>query len=116
MKCKTDESYPAVQLLWRVDGALVEEGVDSGVKYTVNHTVEYTDSGAMEAWSSLLLTVDSSVEEVNVSCEVGGVGWEGELSENKVFQVKGKCWDLLIRNTPQEEFTIPKDFKLVNIN
>jgi len=116
VKCKTDESYPAVQLLWRVDGALVEEGVDSGVKYTVNHTVEYTDSGAMEAWSSLLLTVDSSVEEVTVSCEVGGVGWEGELSENKVFQVKGKCWDLLIRNTPQEEFTIPKDFKLVNIN
>ena len=80
LKCKTDESYPAVKLLWRVDGILVEEGVTS--------SIEYTGSGAMEAWSSLALTVDDddSSKEVTVTCEVEGQ--ETKLSHKTTYKIQ----------------------------
>lgn len=105
VKCRTDESYPASKLLWRANGMLVEEGVNS--------SIEYTDSGAMEAWSSLFITPESA-GEVTVTCEVEGQ--EEVLRDEKIFKVNGKCWELLLRENSDKEFLIPQGFQFVDIN
>ena len=84
---------------------LVEEGVNS--------SIEYTDSGAMEAWSSLFITPESA-GEVTVTCEVEGQ--EEVLRDEKIFKVNGKCWELLLRENSDKEFLIPQGFQFVDIN
>ena len=106
LKCKTDESYPASKLIWRVDGIIQEDGV--------NASIEYTESGGKEAWSELVMRPDDASDEVTVTCEVESQ--DEELRDEKMFKVKEKCWELLIRGSSEEEFSIPEGFVLVDID
>ena len=106
LKCRTDECYPAPRLLWRVGGVLQEEGV--------THTTEYTEGGAVEAWSDIIITLDDEDDEVTVTCEVEG--HESELRDEKNFKVKGICWKVLLRENSEEEFSVPEGFQFVELN
>ena len=79
----------------------------------VTHTTEYTEGGAVEAWSEIIITINDAEDEVTVTCEVEGQ--ESELKDEKIFKVKGICWKLLIRENSDTKFSVPEGFQLVEL-
>ena len=76
--CSSDSSSPGVELSWKLNGEIVNEGVEN--------TAEIKD-GSTVARSTLLLSVDSSSPQATLLCFVPGHALQ--LNTQKLVKISG---------------------------
>ena len=76
--CSTDPSFPSVNLRWKVNGILVEEGAETDI-YEKDHSAIST--------SSFRLSMHGSASQVTLVCFVEGM--PRELQKQKLIKIKG---------------------------
>ena len=127
--CSTDESFPSVNLRWKLNGKLVEEGVEA--------STDEKDDGYISS-STFRWTTDGSAAQATLICFVEGMAMElhrqklvkilGNFQSNQlslILHVPGgqeqdtrreEVWQVVLRETEEEEFDIPVGFTFVDVN